>query len=132
MPSVIPPSRCTSVFDRRCRAVRLTSLFPTMSSEMLNTTPSITRTDALFLEQRRTDPTGHTIHAWLGALACALLCAPTSVMEFCAAPVGVCFLIRLPRHWRLDLRLLRQPVLWLVLLWAVWMAASVLWSPDVK
>src|SRR5436190_19620359 len=93
--------------------------------------PTATQTQALFDQQLQNDPFGHTLHAWLGALACALLCAPTSIMEFCSLPVGLCFLARFPRHFRLDLRLFRQPVVQLILLWASWMALSLLWSPDV-
>lgn len=51
-------------------------------------------------------------------------------MEFCALPLAICFLARLPRHFRLDLHLFRQPLVQLVLLWGAWMAFSLLWSPD--
>lgn len=84
--------------------------------------------NAPFDEQRRIDPFGHRVHAWLGALACLCLAGPTSAVEIGVIPVACAFLIRLHRHWRTWPRLLLQPLIVVVLAWAALGAASRLWT----
>lgn len=87
-------------------------------------------TEALFREQRRVDPFGHRLHAWLAAVWCFLACSPTSYLEFGILPVAICFLIRSPRHLRVDRRLLGLPTIWLTLAWIAWLVVSISWSQN--
>ena len=86
------------------------------------------RVDAAFGEQRRIDPFGHTVHAWLGALACASVAAPTSAVELGAIGVVAAMLIRIHRHWRTLPLFLLQPLILVLLAWTLLALASRLWT----
>ncbi len=86
------------------------------------------RVDAAFAEQRRIDPLGHTVHAWLGALACASIAAPTTAVELGAIGVVAAMLIRIHRHWRTMPLFFMQPLMLVVLAWALLGLASRLWT----
>ncbi|MBC7771697.1 MAG: O-antigen ligase family protein [Pyrinomonadaceae bacterium] len=105
-----------------------------MTSETVPATPSQRAfsvvAEELFLQQRRVDPFGHRLHAWLAAVWCFLACSPTSFLELGILPVGICFLIRLPRHIRTDGRLLHLPTIWFALAWIAWIWASLSWSSN--
>lgn len=86
------------------------------------------RVNHAFAEQRRIDPFGHTVHAWLGALACASVAAPTSAVEFGAIGVVAAMLIRIHRHWRTLPLLFLQPLMLVLLAWTLLALASRLWT----
>ncbi|QKK07174.1 MAG: hypothetical protein HND58_02705 [Planctomycetota bacterium] len=86
------------------------------------------RVDAAFAEQRRIDPFGHTVHAWLGALACAAVAAPTSAVELGAIGVVAAMLIRIHRHWRTLPLFFLQPLILVLLAWTLLALASRLWT----
>lgn len=86
--------------------------------------------DALFARQRITDPFGHRLHVLLGAIGCILICGPVSFIEFAWAAVGVCFLIRFPRHFPTHGPLRRAAVTWFAVAWIVWQGVMSRWSLD--
>lgn len=86
------------------------------------------RVQRTFEHQRRIDPFGHRVHAWLGALACASLAAPTTAVEFGAVGVVAATLIRVHRHWRTLPLFFLQPLMLVVLAWALLALASRLWT----
>ncbi len=86
------------------------------------------RVETAFADQRRVDPFGHTVHAWLGALACASIAAPTSAVEIGAIGVVAAMLIRFHRHWRTIPLFFMQPLMLVVLAWALLGLASRLWT----
>lgn len=93
-------------------------------------TPNPESVEQAFATQRDVDPFGHKLHALLGALWCVLVSGPVSLIEFGWAPLGVCFLIRYPRHQCTHSALKRLVTPWFVLAWAGWQGVSVLWSMD--
>ena len=86
------------------------------------------RVNDAFAEQRRIDPFGHTVHAWLGALACASVAAPTSAVEFGAIGVVAAMVIRIHRHWRTLPLLFLQPLMLVLLAWTMLALTSRLWT----
>jgi O-antigen ligase len=83
---------------------------------------------ATFDHQRRIDPFGHRVHAWLGALACACVAGPTTAVELGALPVVAAFLIRFHRHWRTLPLYFLQPLMLVALAWIALSIASRLWT----
>lgn len=79
---------------------------------------------------RQRDPLGHGTHVALAALHLIML-------PLAHAPGAISFGIlvtyaamRLPATWRCYSALLRQPLLWLMILFVAWFSLSVLWSAD--
>ncbi|MBK7403528.1 MAG: O-antigen ligase family protein [Phycisphaerales bacterium] len=81
-----------------------------------------------FEHQRRIDPFGHDVHAWLGALACLALAGPTTAAELGALPLAAAFLIRVHRHWRTWLGFWCQPLMLVALAWLTLGLASRAWT----
>ncbi len=83
-----------------------------------------------FDRQRAIDPFGLRVHTVIGALWCLFLGAPISPSQLAGIPLAAAFLIRIHRHWATFLRLIIQPPMLILLVWAAWAALSLLWSPD--
>jgi O-antigen ligase len=88
------------------------------------------RAQAAFDRQRGRDPRGDRLHLWCMAPALVLVSGPTSIAEFALGPVLVFAVLRLWATWRTTGWGFRQPATLACLAFAVWMLASVLWSPD--
>jgi len=68
-------------------------------------------------------------------LACAMFACFSSVgpmvlVELGALPLAVGFLLGLPAYWRTMGAVLLQPIYFALVLWAIWVLASLLWTPD--
>lgn len=65
---------------------------------------------------------------------CVTLACPISATEFGQVLVGAAFLVCLfGRRGRATLRVfLQQPLVWMLVLWAGWQAATLLWTPDLR
>jgi len=87
-------------------------------------------TESVFLRQRTVDPFGHRLHAIIAAIWCFCACGPASAIELGMIPIAACYVIRLPRHARVGLRLIHLPGPQLTILWLAWLAISVSWSLD--
>lgn len=85
-------------------------------------------TELAFAEQRRVDPFGHRLHAFLAALWCFLACSPTSIVEIGLIPVLLCYAIRAPRHLAVDARLIHLTAAQLATAWVAWLGLSTTWS----
>jgi hypothetical protein len=85
---------------------------------------------ALYDYQRRRDTLGHTLHTALAATTCLTLAAPTTIAQFGLVPVFFCTLIRaVGIHPFLGV-FARSLMAKLLMLWAAWLALSLLWTPD--
>lgn len=76
----------------------------------------------------RTDRVGHRVHVILAAAWCFLLPWPTTVVELAAVPLIAFALLRLPRAWRAWGSFIVQPAILSLLVFAAWMALSLVWS----
>ncbi len=83
-----------------------------------------------FARQRAIDPSGLGVHTAMAVLWCLCLGGPISVSELAGIPLALAFLIRIHRHVGTLPRLLVQPPVILILVWAAWGALSLLWSDD--
>jgi O-antigen ligase len=78
----------------------------------------------------RTDPVGHNVHTALAAVYLFLLPLATTPKDIAAGVLLVWTLVRLPRTWRGYPVLVRDGLLWLLVVWAAWHGLGLLWSPD--
>lgn len=93
-------------------------------------TPARPPHEDAFAHRRRADPLGHRVQLVLAMICCFFLCWPTTVVEFAALPLLICFFVQIKRMLPLIPALLKQPLLWLAVGWAAWQALTLLWSPD--
>lgn len=85
--------------------------------------------DALYRAQRERDALGVRIHEWLAMGACVAGMGPTSVADFAALPLLICFLVRMTGQHPILEPLGRDRVFWCAMAWAAWAYLSMLWSP---
>ncbi|MCC6675693.1 MAG: O-antigen ligase family protein [Phycisphaerales bacterium] len=78
----------------------------------------------------RTDLRGQRLHLLFGMLSCALLAAPTSLVEFAIIPVGLFWIIRWPWMWPAARWSFATPVFLAALAFTAWQAISLSWSGD--
>ncbi|CAG1002394.1 hypothetical protein PHYC_02991 [Phycisphaerales bacterium] len=78
-------------------------------------------------------PTARSLHAGAAMIACFLAVGPMAGLELGCLPLAVMATVLLPWQWRTHLAMFRsQPLVWFLLAWAVWLAISLSWSPDVR
>lgn len=78
----------------------------------------------------RTDLRGQRLHLLFGMVSCALLAAPTSLVEFAIIPVGIFWIIRWPWMWPAARWSFTTPVFLAALAFAAWQAVSLSWSGN--
>lgn len=92
------------------------------------TRPTRTRIDELFALQRAADPFGHRLHVITAGLACFLAAFPTTIVEWAAAPLLLCFLVRMWTHHRVIGPLAWDAVTRLAVAFSAWLLISAAWS----
>lgn len=94
--------------------------------------PSARRIRADLARVEADDLRGQRLHLVFGAISCAMLAGPTSLVEFSAIPVGLFWIIRWPWMWRAARWSFLAPVFLCALAFVAWQAISLAWSPDRK
>ncbi|MHC5005258.1 MAG: O-antigen ligase family protein, partial [Planctomycetota bacterium] len=79
---------------------------------------------------READPLGHRVHLALALLYAFLLALSTAPKDVAFGLLLVCAVARLGRTWRCYRPVVRDRLIWLLLAWTAWQAASTAWSPD--
>jgi hypothetical protein len=87
---------------------------------------------ALLRDRERLDGLLHEVHVVCACVWLIGASGPISVVEFAGIPLWVCFLLRALISRRLWVRPFLEPLTWLLAVWAVWQAVSLLWTPDVE
>lgn len=68
------------------------------------------------------------VYVWAGVLLCVLCVGPMTLVELGGIPAAIAFFACLGVHHRTLAALLRQPLTYLLLAWAAWLALSTTWS----
>lgn len=79
---------------------------------------------------RERDPLGHRIHAFMAAAYVLLLPLLTGGKDAAFILLAGYAILRLPNTWRAYRVLLREPLVWAALGWAVWQGLAILWSEN--
>ena len=82
----------------------------------------------LFARQRTGDPLGVAIHRFMALYACFAAGLSTSIVEWSALPLLICFLVRMTGQHRILRPLWFDPVGMLTIAWAVLLSLSMLYS----
>src|SRR5436190_1497594 len=91
-----------------------------------------TQVDAAFeaMEATRYSQRLRWLYLWTGLLWCACSVGPMTLQEAGGIPMAVGYLASLGIAWKLHKYLWREPLLVMLALWAIWVAASLLWSIE--
>ena len=88
------------------------------------------RSTTPFEDARRRDRFGDRLHLALAILYLLLLPLATAPKDFAFGFLVFWAVARLHNTWRCYAGALRSPLLWTLLAWTAWQAASILWSSD--